>query len=46
MYCARERGIAALQESKIKGWLIDCDQAARDQINQRIERLKAEGALR
>jgi hypothetical protein len=40
MYCFRERGLAALKEPNNQERLSRCDAAARQQINQRIERLK------
>jgi hypothetical protein len=40
MYCVRERGLAALKEPNNQERLSRCDAAARQQINQRIERLK------
>jgi hypothetical protein len=39
MYCARERGIDALKEPKNQERLRQCDEAARAQINRRIEKL-------
>ena len=40
MYCVGERGLAALEVRKVQGWLSDCDVRAREQINERIERLR------
>jgi hypothetical protein len=43
MYCVRERGLAALKEPANQERLSRCDAAARQQINERIERLKNAG---
>jgi len=43
MYCVRERGLAAMKESANQERLSRCDAAARQQINERIERLKIRG---
>jgi hypothetical protein len=43
MYCVRERGPAALKEPNNQERLSRCDAAARQQINERIERLKNTG---
>jgi hypothetical protein len=47
MVCVRERGVAALQEPANQERLSGCDAAARQQINERIEKLskKAGGVL-
>ena len=39
LLCVRERGLAALQEPANQERLLRCDAAARQQINDRIERL-------
>ena len=39
MYCVRARGLAALQEPANIERLARCDPAARQQMNERIERL-------
>ena len=43
MYSVRERGLAAMKESANQERLSRCDAAARQQINERIERLKIRG---
>jgi hypothetical protein len=44
-YCVRSRGIAALEESNIKERLARCDEAATNQIRERIERMRGMGLL-
>ena len=39
MCAVRERGTSALKEPKIMGWLRECDEAAKAQINRRIAKL-------
>jgi hypothetical protein len=46
MYCVRERGLAALNEPTNAERLSRCDQAARAQINKRIETLREKGLLK
>src|SRR5262249_18776427 len=41
MHCVRERGLPALEEPSIQVWLSECDEPARKQINERIERRRA-----
>jgi hypothetical protein len=43
LHCVRERGVAALKETINQERLSRCDAAARQQINERIERLKKAG---
>ena len=43
MYCVREGGLAAMKEPANQERLSRCDAAARQQINERIERLKIRG---
>jgi hypothetical protein len=45
MYCGRERGLAALKEFANHERLLRCDPAARQQINERIERLLKKEAV-
>jgi len=45
LYCVRTRGIAALEEPDNKGRLARCDAAAREQIDERIERMREKGLL-
>ena len=45
MYSIRERGLAALQEPNNKERLATCDDAARKQIDERIERMRGKGLL-
>jgi len=40
LYCVRERGIAALDESKNQQRLSECDEAAKAEINRRIAKLR------
>jgi hypothetical protein len=44
-YCVRARGIAALEEPNIKERLASCDAAARQQIDERIKRMREKGLL-
>jgi hypothetical protein len=46
MYCVRTRGIGALKDPANLARLQRCDQAAREQIDQRIAKLVAEGRVR
>ena len=39
MWCVRERGIAALEDSKNQQRLSECDEAARAEINERVAKL-------
>jgi hypothetical protein len=43
LYCVRERGIEALKEPANQQRLLNCDAAARSQINERIGKLIAGG---
>jgi hypothetical protein len=43
MYCVCERGLAAMKEPANQERLSRCDAAARQQINERIARLKIRG---
>ena len=45
LFCVRERGLAALHETANRARLAECDAAAREQINQRIDRLMAAGRV-
>ena len=45
MYCVHERGLAALKEPINQERLSRCDAGARQQINERIERLKKAGVV-
>jgi hypothetical protein len=45
LYCVRSRGIAALEEPNNKERLARCDAAAREQINERIKRMREKGLL-
>jgi hypothetical protein len=45
MFALRERGIAALTEPKIRGWLSECDDRQVAEIGDRLQRLKP-GVLR
>jgi hypothetical protein len=45
MYSVRERGVAALREAATIERLLSCDAAAKDQINERIDKLLAAGRL-
>lgn len=45
MYAVRERGVAALKEPATAARLQECDAAAREQIQLRIEKLHKEGRL-
>jgi hypothetical protein len=45
MVAIRDRGLAALKEPAVRDRVQRCDMAARDQINQRIERLLARGEI-
>jgi hypothetical protein len=46
MYCVRERGLDALKEPANAERLSRCDQAARAQIEKRIETLRQKGLLK
>ena len=46
LYCVRERGIEALNESKNRARLADCNAADRVRINERIAKLRAVGRIR
>jgi hypothetical protein len=46
MLAVRERGLAALEEPANLERLVRCDQAARQQINERITRLYEQGSRR
>src|SRR5262249_47755564 len=46
LYTVRERGVAALKEPANLERLSRCDAAAKEQINKRIDALKAKGAVR
>jgi hypothetical protein len=45
LYCVRTRGIAALEEPENKARLATCDEAAREQIDERIKRMHEKGLL-
>lgn len=45
MVVVRERGLAAFKEPATRRRLADCDQAAREQINLRIDKLVAAGRI-
>jgi hypothetical protein len=42
MFALRERGIAALTEPKIRGWLSECDDRQVAEIGDRLQKLKPE----
>ena len=45
LYCVRVRGLPALREWANIARLKDCDRAARDEINQRIEMMLEKGIM-
>jgi len=45
MYCVRERGLGALKEPINQERLSRCDATARQQINERVDRLKKAGVV-
>jgi hypothetical protein len=46
LYCVRQRGAAALNEPANIARLLRCDEAAREQINQRIEGMLNQGIIK
>jgi hypothetical protein len=45
LYCVRTRGIAALEEPNNKERLARCDAVAREQIDERIKKMREKGLL-
>jgi hypothetical protein len=45
LYCVHTRGITVLEEPNIKERLATCDEAARKQIDERIDRMRERGLL-
>jgi len=45
LYCVRERGLGALKEPETVERLARCDDAAKKQIDQRIQRMTGRGEI-